>query len=69
VYPDCDNKNLLTFYDYHDNHDYVKQILLRKVPDYLHRLVKIAAAQAGKSMQDWIIEAMTEEVEKGKLKK
>jgi predicted HicB family RNase H-like nuclease len=36
----------------------VKQIHLRKVPDELHKKVKTAAAQAGKSMQDFIIEAM-----------
>jgi len=33
----------------------VKQILLRKVPDDLHREVKTASAAAGKSMQDFII--------------
>jgi predicted HicB family RNase H-like nuclease len=47
----------------------VKQIHLRKVPEDLHRKVKTAAAQAGKSMQDFILEAMATAVrgKKGEL--
>jgi len=36
----------------------MKQIMLRKVPDDLHRAVKTAAAAAGMSMQDFILQAM-----------
>ena len=38
----------------------MKSILLRKVPEDLHREVKAAAAHAGKSMQDLIIETLAE---------
>ncbi len=47
----------------------MKQVILRKVPDDLHRKVKVAAAEAGESMQDFIIKLMQKEVEKGKPKK
>jgi predicted HicB family RNase H-like nuclease len=47
----------------------MKQLILRKVPDELHRLVKVAAAASGVSMQDFIIELMRKEVEKGKPRK
>jgi predicted HicB family RNase H-like nuclease len=53
----------------HDYHDYVKAILLRSVPDDLHRQVKVSAAAAGISMQDFILRAIRKEVEKGKPKK
>ncbi len=42
----------------HGNLDLVKQILLRKVPDELHKKVKTAAAQAGIPMQDFILQAI-----------
>lgn len=45
------------------------QVILRKVPDDLHRKVKVAAAAAGISMQDFIIKLMQKEVEKGKPRK
>ena len=47
----------------------MKQVILRKVPDELHRQVNTAAASAGLTMQDWIIVAMQREVEKGKPRK
>ena len=43
----------------------MKQILLRSVPDDLHKKVRMAALQAGISMQAFIIEAMAAAV-KGK---
>jgi plasmid stability protein len=36
----------------------MKSILLRNVPEDLHREVKAAAAHEGKSMQDFIIETL-----------
>jgi len=59
----------LTIHRYHDSFDVMKQVILRKVPDELHRQVKTAAASAGLTMQDWIIVAMQREVEKGKPRK
>ena len=44
----------------------MKTLIIRKVPDELHRLVKMAAAGDGVSMQDFIIELMRKAVEKGK---
>ncbi|MGD0728415.1 MAG: toxin-antitoxin system HicB family antitoxin [Spirochaetia bacterium] len=44
----------------------MKQVILRNVPDELHRQVKVAAAAAGMSMQDFIIKLMEKEVAKGK---
>ena len=37
----------------------MKQILLRKVPEELHKKLKMGAAQAGKPMQDFIVEILT----------
>jgi predicted HicB family RNase H-like nuclease len=47
----------------------MKTLIIRKVPDDLHRRVKMAAAEAEQSMQDFIIKLMQKEVEKGKPKK
>ncbi len=47
----------------------MKQVILRKVPDDLHRKIKAAAALAGESLQDFIIKLMMKEVEKSKPKK
>ena len=47
----------------------MKQVILRKVPDDLHRLVKMAAAACEETMQDFIIRVLRKEVEKGKPKK
>jgi plasmid stability protein len=47
----------------------MKTLIIRKVPDDLHRQVKVAAAEAGESMQDFIIKLMRKEVEKGRPKK
>jgi len=58
----------LTGHLYHDSFDGM-QVILRKVPDDLHRKVKVAAAAAGISMQDFIIKLMQKEVEKGKPRK
>ena len=44
----------------------MKTLIIRKVPDELHRKVKVAAAEAGESMQDFIIKLMEKEVAKGK---
>ena len=44
-------------------------ILLRNVPDELNRQTKMAAAAAGVSMQDFILELMRREVAKGKPRK
>lgn len=41
-------------------------INLRKVPDELHRLAKAAAAKEGKPLQDWVIEAIKEKLERSK---
>ena len=42
----------------------MKQILLRKVPDDLHKKLKAAAVEAEKSMQDYIIEILARAVRK-----
>ena len=44
----------------------MKQIILRKVPDDLHKKLKTAAAQAEKPMQTLIVELLAEAVEKAK---
>jgi plasmid stability protein len=36
----------------------MKQILIRKVPDDLHKKLKAAAVQAEKPMQDYIVEIL-----------
>jgi plasmid stability protein len=42
----------------------LKQILLRKVPDDLHKKLKAAAVQAEKPMQSYIIEILARAVGK-----
>jgi plasmid stability protein len=54
----------LTLSAYHDYLIAVKHVLLRKVPDELHKKVKAAAARAGKSMQDFILDAMVAAVKR-----
>ena len=39
-------------------------INVRNLPDTLHREAKVAAAKEGKTLQDWIIEAIKEKLEK-----
>ena len=46
----------------------MKQILLRHVPDDLHKRLKAGAAMAGESLQDYIVEILTREVGKKKRK-
>lgn len=43
----------------------MKQILLRKVPENLHREVKAAAAHGGMSMEDFIVEVLSNAVSPG----
>ena len=47
----------------------MKNILLRNVPDEVHRQTKMAAAAAGVSLQSFIIGLMQREVAKGKPRK
>jgi plasmid stability protein len=42
----------------------MKQMLIRNIPDELHRRVKMAAAAASMTLQDFVLEAMRKEVEK-----
>ena len=46
----------------------MKQILLRHVPDELHKKLKVAAAQAEKPMATYIVEILTREIGKAKRK-
>ncbi len=47
----------------------MKQIILRNVPDELHRQLKISAAETGNTLQGLIITILRKEVAKGKLAK
>ncbi len=42
----------------------MKQILLRHVPDDVHKKLKAAAVQAEKPMQDFIVEILAEAMRK-----
>ena len=37
---------------------------IRGVPDQLHREAKAAAAKAGMTLQDWVVEAVREKLDK-----
>jgi hypothetical protein len=60
----CGLKKELTALRNHDRFDGMKTLIIRKVPDELHRKVKMAAAAARDSMQDFIIKLLQKEVEK-----
>ncbi len=42
----------------------MKTINIRKFPDELHKLAKIAAAKEGKTLQDWFVDAVREKIER-----
>ncbi|MFV0422078.1 toxin-antitoxin system HicB family antitoxin [Oleidesulfovibrio sp.] len=46
----------------------MKTINIRKFPEDLHKLAKVAAAKEGKTLQDWFIEAVQEKIERDKKK-
>ena len=44
----------------------MRVINIKTVPDEVHRDAKVAAAKEGKSLQDWVIEAIKEKLERTK---
>ena len=46
----------------------MKTINIRKFPEELLKLAKIAAAKEGKTLQDWFIEAVREKIERDEKK-
>jgi plasmid stability protein len=58
----------LTTLRYRDSFDVVKQIILRSVPDELHRRLKIMAAEKGTTLQGQILRILEKEVAKAARK-
>lgn len=46
--------------------DEMSAVNLKDFPEDLHRAAKVAAVKEGKSLKDWIIEAVKEKLERSK---
>ena len=46
--------------------DGMNALNVRYFPDDLHREMKVAAAKEGKTLKDWLIEAIKEKLERSK---
>ena len=47
----------------------MRSVNIKDFPEELHRAAKIAAVKEGRSLKDWIIEAVTEKLEREKESK
>lgn len=47
----------------------MKALNIRSIPDEVHREAKAAAAKEGKTLQDWIVEAIKEKLQRSKEQK
>jgi len=56
----------LTFYDIYDSIDIMRQLIIRDIPDDLHKAFKLLCVKQGVSMNKKIIQLIKKVVEKDK---